>query len=110
MMSKVKPPRTGAFLWQGLTTWEGIMSKKKAPDMGAFPLDSILCGFDGPRPYDLPCRLGLEHHLLTRELVGALPRLAGRFLDDHALCTTLNEADPVFLQLLVPANSQRIHD
>ena len=69
--------------------------------MGAFTLDSILCGFDGPRPYDLPCRFGLEHHFLARERVGALPRLGGRFLDDDELCKTWNEKDPVFLQLLV---------
>src|SRR5690242_3328971 len=64
-------------------------------------LNRILGGFYGTSSNDFARRLSLEHHLFTRERIGALPSLRGRLLNDDKLCKTRHEENAVLLQLPV---------
>src|SRR5262245_21604344 len=84
---------------------------KRPPSPEAFsPLgDRVLGSLDGPGPDDLPGRLGLEHHLLAREGVGALARLGRRLLDHDELRETRHEEEAALLELLVTDVHETIH-
>ena len=84
---------------------------KRPPSPEAFSSsgDCVFCSLDGPGPDDLPGRLGLEHHLLAREGVGALARLGRRLLDHDELREARHQEEAVLLEFLVTDIHETIH-
>src|SRR3954451_18397334 len=92
---------------------------KRPPSSGAFPfsqaafaalfLNRVLGGLDRASPDDLAGRLGLEHHFLAREGVGALASLGRGLLDHDELGEAGDEEYPVLLQLLMANVNERLH-
>src|SRR5438552_10870798 len=84
---------------------------KRPPLPGAFSLflNRVLGGLDRASPDDLAGRLGLEHHFLAREGVGALPSLGRGLLDHDELREAGDEEYPVLLELLVADVNERFH-
>src|ERR1700722_8498185 len=68
---------------------------------GPQALHRVLGRFHRACPDDLAGRLGLEHHRLAGERIGALARLGGGLLDDHEFGKAGNQEHSGFLQLLV---------
>src|SRR4029079_6740852 len=70
-------------------------------------LHRVLGGLDRAGPDDLAGWLGLEHHFLAREGVGALPSLGRGLLDHDELREAGDEEYPVLLELLVANVNER---
>lgn len=73
-------------------------------------LQRVPSGFQRSHAYNLPGRLGFEHHLLAREGIGALARLGGGFLDHHELREAGDEEHAAPFQFPVAQVGQRLHD
>src|SRR5262245_21076830 len=84
---------------------------KRPPSPEAFSSlgDCVLGGLDRAGPDDLPGRLGLEHHLLAREGVGALARLGRRLLDHDELRKARDQEETALLELLVADVDETVH-
>src|SRR5438105_15551424 len=68
----------------------------------------VFGGLDGTGPYNLACRLGLEHHRLAVERVCALACLGCGLLDDDELCQSRNKKHAGLFQFLVTDVRERI--
>jgi hypothetical protein len=82
-------------------------AKQKAPLRGPSVSRPRL---DRPCPDDLAGGLGLEHHFLAREGVGALPCLGRGLLHHDELGKARNEKNAILLELFMTDVGHRLHD
>jgi len=73
-------------------------------------LHRVFGGLYRTGPYNLACRLGLEHHRLAVERVCALACFGRGLLDDDELCQSRNKKHAGLLEFLVTDVRERLQN